>query len=188
MQSGWFFQVPPCLLPRPVPAPAQSLGAREGGASNRGSRVGPQLALRTEPTEGLRGLSLTRHPEILEGGGGAMLQLQLQTGWSRVPSHFCPTGLCALTRDGSYCPPPPARKLESEGLGSPNFSLLSPFHRLLWVCVEGGGGQAPASQTRAPAGSLISGCLLSGCPIPHEYTVLYRGREVAPKAGCCSRE
>lgn len=43
MQSGWFFQVPPCRLPRPVPAPATpaGLGERAGTRGPGGARLTP---------------------------------------------------------------------------------------------------------------------------------------------------
>lgn len=43
MQSGWFFQVPPCRLPRPVPAPATpaGLGERAGTRGLGGARLTP---------------------------------------------------------------------------------------------------------------------------------------------------
>lgn len=63
MQSGWFFQVPPCLVPRPVPAPAAPAGPG-GWLGDTRTRRGEAIA-ESQP-RGCGGPFPDRHPEVQE--------------------------------------------------------------------------------------------------------------------------
>lgn len=63
MQSGWFFQVPPRLDPRPVPGPAAPVGPG-GWLRDRGTGGGARLLLRANQDDG--GPFATLLPEVPE--------------------------------------------------------------------------------------------------------------------------